>query len=168
MLEKDAKRKGLNLNDLLKPEWIEPVLRKYGFQDWDAVCAAIGHGGLKEGQVIHRLYEEYQKEQKKHTVEDDILTPQEEFKRPIKKSKSGIVVKGVGDVAVRFSKCCNPVPGDEIVGFITRGRGVSIHRTDCINIIHIGDEERNRLIDAEWYGLSRIPKTEPIKPKLKF
>lgn len=68
----------------------------------------------------------------------------------IVKSKSGIVVRGIDDVAVRFSKCCSPVPGDEIVGFVTRGRGVSIHRTDCVNIIHLPAEERARLIEAEW------------------
>ena len=167
MLEKDAKRKGLNLNDLLKPEGIESVLRKYGFQTWDAVCAAVGHGGLKEGQVIHRLYEEYQKEQKKHITEENIIVPQEESKKPVKKSKSGIVVKGVGDVAVRFSKCCNPVPGDEIVGFITRGRGVSIHRTDCINIIHLGDEDKNRLIDAEWYVAEQDTKNRTYQTEIK-
>lgn len=66
------------------------------------------------------------------------------------KSKSGIIVKGIDDVAVRFSKCCNPLPGDEIVGFITRGRGISIHRTDCVNIMNISESDRARLIDAEW------------------
>ena len=72
----------------------------------------------------------------------------------IAKSKSGIVVKGINDMAVRFSKCCNPVPGDEIVGFVTRGRGMSIHRTDCINMLHLSDAERERLIDAEWEDTS--------------
>ena len=66
------------------------------------------------------------------------------------KSKSGIVVKGIADLSVRFSKCCSPVPGDEIVGFVTRGRGVSIHRTDCINVLNLPELERARLIDAEW------------------
>ena len=70
----------------------------------------------------------------------------------IAKSKSGIVVKGIDDVAVRFSRCCNPVPGDEIVGFVTRGRGLSIHRTDCVNMIHLTEAERARLIPAEWEG----------------
>ena len=67
-----------------------------------------------------------------------------------KKGKGGIVVKGIHDVAVRFSKCCNPVPGDEIVGFVTRGRGISIHRTDCVNILNFPANERARLIEAEW------------------
>ena len=84
---------------------------------------------------------------------EDILNDFEKTvsQKPLKhKSKSGIVVEGVGDVAVRFSKCCSPVPGDEIVGFVTRGRGVTIHRTDCINILNLSNEERGRLIDAEW------------------
>ena len=71
-------------------------------------------------------------------------------KAHVSKSKSGIVVKGIDDMAVRFSRCCNPVPGDEIVGFVTRGRGMSIHRTDCVNIINLSEAERIRLIDAEW------------------
>ena len=135
---------------LIKTRMDRKVLRKYGFQDWEAVCAAVGHGGIKEGQVIHRLYEEYKKENRKNLTEEDILSIQEESKKPVKKSKSGVVIEGVGDVAVRFSKCCNPVPGDEIIGFITRGRGVSIHRTDCINILNVSEEEKERLIDAEW------------------
>ena len=65
-------------------------------------------------------------------------------------ARNGIVVKGIHDVAVRFSKCCSPVPGDEIVGFVTRGRGISIHRTDCINILNLPEIERARMIDAEW------------------
>ena len=65
-------------------------------------------------------------------------------------SKSGIVVKGIDDMAVRFSRCCNPVPGDEIVGFVTRGLGMTIHRTDCVNMIHLTETERARLIDVEW------------------
>lgn len=74
-----------------------------------------------------------------------------EEKQP-KKSKSGIVVRGVGDVAVRFSKCCRPLPGDDIVGYITRGRGVSIHRQDCTNIVHMCEEEKERLIEAQWFN----------------
>ncbi|NMA82369.1 MAG: bifunctional (p)ppGpp synthetase/guanosine-3',5'-bis(diphosphate) 3'-pyrophosphohydrolase [Epulopiscium sp.] len=154
LLDKNAKGKGLNLNELLRPEWMKIVLRKYGFHDWDAICAAVGHGGLKEGQVIRRLQEEYDKQQKKTMTDEELLkkvqqeTPK---RRPEKKSKTGIIVKDVEDVAVRFSKCCNPVPGDEIIGFITRGRGVSIHRTDCVNMIHLSEEERHRLIESEWY-----------------
>ena len=133
------------------------VQKKYGFRDWDAVLAAIGHGGLKEGQVVNRLSEEYEKEHRKEITDETILERISEAnsrKVHIAKSKSGIVVKGINDMAVRFSKCCNPVPGDEIVGFVTRGRGMSIHRTDCVNMLHLSDEERARLIDAEWEDTS--------------
>ena len=131
----------------------EIVQRKYGFKDWDSVLAAIGHGGLKEGQVVNRLAEEYGKDHKQELTDEIVLEKVAEAaknKVHIAKSKSGIVVKGIDDVAVRFSRCCNPVPGDEIVGFVTRGRGLSIHRTDCINMIHLSEAERARLIPAEW------------------
>lgn len=148
-----CRSKSINLQDILRPKYMQIVQKKYGFRDWDAVLAAIGHGGLKEGQVVNRLFEEYEKEHKKEITDEAILEKISEAnskKVHIAKSKSGIVVKGINDMAVRFSKCCNPVPGDEIVGFVTRGRGMSIHRTDCVNMLHLSDAERERLIDAEW------------------
>ena len=155
LIDKYCKSKGITLSDLTKPDFMEKVIRKYGFMNWDAVLAAIGHGGLKEGQIVNKLIEEYEKKHKKIVNDAEILAEIEEAKskeaKPIKNS-GGIMVKGIHDVAVRFSKCCNPVPGDEIVGFVTRGRGVSIHRTDCINVINLPEIERARLIDAEWQG----------------
>lgn len=148
-----CRSKNIELLNILKPGYQQIVQRKYGFRDWDAVLAAIGHGGLKEGQVVNRLQEEYEKEHKKEITDETILEKISEANRQkvhIAKSKSGIVVKGINDMAVRFSKCCNPVPGDEIVGFVTRGRGMSIHRTDCVNMLHLSAAERARLIDAEW------------------
>ena len=148
-----CKSKSLTQADLMKPKYLQIVQRKYGFRDWDAVLAAIGHGGLKEGQVVNRLVEEYGKDHKKEITDATILEKISEAnnqKVHIAKSKSGIVVKGIDDMAVRFSKCCNPVPGDEIVGFVTRGRGMTIHRTDCVNMLHLSAAERERLIDAEW------------------
>ena len=150
-----CKAKAINLTDISKPKYLQIVQQKYGFRDWESVLAAIGHGGLKEGQVVNRLLEEYQKDHKKEITDETILetlsgVPSQ--KVHIAKSKSGIIVKGIDDMAVRFSKCCNPVPGDEIVGFVTRGRGMSIHRTDCVNMIHLSAAERERLIDAEWEG----------------
>ena len=132
---------------------MQAVQEKYGFKDWDSTLAALGHGGLKEGQIVNRLVEEYSKDHKKEITDETILEKVAEASKNkvhVAKSKSGIVVKGIDDMAVRFSRCCNPVPGDEIVGFITRGRGMSIHRTDCINILHLPDAERARLIPAEW------------------
>ena len=146
-----CKSKTIVQSDLLKPAYMESVMRKYGFRDWDSALAAIGHGGLKEGQVVNRLLEEYEKQHKKQITDHHIIEAVESKEKVrIKKSDGGIVVKGIHDVAVRFSKCCLPVPGDEIIGFVTRGRGVSIHRTDCINVINLVEEDRVRLIDAEW------------------
>ena len=148
-----CKAKTITLSDIMKPKYQEVVQKKYGFRDWDSVLAAIGHGGLKEGQVVNRLVEEYGKEHKQEITDEVVLEKVAEAaknKVHIAKSKSGIVVKGIDDMAVRFSRCCNPVPGDEIVGFVTRGRGLSIHRTDCVNMLHLTEAERVRLIDAEW------------------
>lgn len=148
-----CKAKTITLSDIMKPKYQEVVQKKYGFRDWDSVLAAIGHGGLKEGQVVNRLVEEYGKEHKQEITDEVVLEKVAEAaknKVHIAKSKSGIVVKGIDDMAVRFSRCCNPVPGDEIVGFVTRGRGLSIHRTDCVNMLHLTEAERARLIDAEW------------------
>ena len=147
------KKKNYVPAELLKTEWMQIVLNKFGFKDWDALCAAVGHGGVKEGQVTNRLAEEYLREKKKQEDQNvllDALNSDIVQKLERHKSKSGVVVKGIGDVAVRFSKCCNPVPGDEIVGFVTRGRGVTIHRTDCINVMNLTEEDRHRLIEAEW------------------
>ena len=147
-----CKAKGINFADINKPEYQSKILRKYGFHDWNSCLATVGHGGLKESQIINRMYEEYKKDHIAQITDEEILETISESKEKEgeKRSKSGIIVKGLYDVAVHFSKCCSPVPGDEIVGFVTRGRGVSIHRTDCINIINLSDMERERLIDAEW------------------
>lgn len=153
LMDRYCKTKGINYPEINKPEFQEKVMARYAFKDWESVLASIGHGGLKEGQVINKMVEERAKKQKKEVTDKNILDGIGEMtsKVPVsKKSKSGIVVKGIDDVAVRFSRCCSPVPGDEIVGFITRGRGISIHRTDCVNIINLPEDERVRLIDAEW------------------
>lgn len=152
LLIASCKSKGINFPDINKPEYQNRILRKYGFHDWNSCLATVGHGGLKEGQIINKMYEEYKKDHLARLTDEDVLetlSEDKEYKRE-KRSRSGIIVKGLYDVAVHFSKCCSPVPGDEIVGFVTRGRGVSIHRTDCINVINLSEVERERLIDAEW------------------
>ena len=147
-----CKGKGIVLSEINKPEFVEKALRKYGYKDWDSIMAAVGHGALKEGQIVNKLNEEYLKTKKAEVTDkqvlDTIVASESKEKDKEKKGKGGIVVKGIHDVAVRFSKCCNPVP--EIVGFVTRGRGISIHRTDCINILNFPATERARLIEAEW------------------
>ena len=158
MISQYCKMKSISHVDIMKPEYQEKVMKKYGFRDWESVLAAIGHGGLREGQVVNRLLEEFEKVNKKNITDEkvleNIIENGKDHKMKLTKSKGGIVVKGIDDVAVRFSRCCNPVPGDEIVGFVTRGRGVSIHRTDCVNVVHMNEVERMRMIEAEWQGFA--------------
>ena len=153
LIDKYMKAKGINEPGMFAPEYIEPVLARYSFKDWDSVLAAVGHGGLKEGQVVNKVYEVYSKKNKKTKMSDeDVLLSakdkngDDEYSR----HRNGIVVKGIHDVAVKFAKCCSPVPGDDIVGFVTRGRGIMIHRTDCVNIVNMSSVERSRLIEASW------------------
>lgn len=151
-----CKNKSVNLSELMKTEYMEVIMRKYGFRDWDAVLAAIGHGALKEGQIVNKMQELYDRDHKKPLTNEEVLASIAQAgaiaaAKPVAmKAKSGIVVKGIADLSVRFSKCCSPVPGDEIVGFVTRGRGISVHRTDCVNMMNLPEVERIRMIDAEW------------------
>ena len=153
LLSSYAKSRGYNLSELTKPEYIEGVIRRYSYVDWEAILASVGRGGIKESQVIAKLIELKHKSEESNVSDEDVLQNLEGMtKKPeiIRKSKSGIVVKGIHDLAVRYAKCCSPVPGDEIVGFVTRGRGITVHRTDCINMMNLPEEEKARLIEAEW------------------
>ncbi|MBQ0027156.1 MAG: bifunctional (p)ppGpp synthetase/guanosine-3',5'-bis(diphosphate) 3'-pyrophosphohydrolase [Lachnospiraceae bacterium] len=151
-----CKAHSIDVNCIRTPEYEQKIIFKYGFHDWDSVLAAIGHGGLKEGQVARRMLEFYEDDHKKEITDEEAVRDMAENVAKTAahadnhKHTNGIMVKGVHDLSVRFSKCCNPLPGDEIVGFVTRGRGVSIHRNDCINVLNMNDEDRGRLIDAEW------------------
>lgn len=153
LLTNYAKSKGYTLGELTKPEYVESVIRRYSYTDWESMLASVGRGGLKESQVIAKFIELKHKSDEANVSDEDILHNIEGMtKKPevIRKSKSGIVVKGIHDLAVRYAKCCSPVPGDEIVGFVTRGRGITIHRTDCINMMNLPEDEKARLIEAEW------------------
>ncbi len=160
LLIANAKSKGIEFSVINKSEYQKLVLRKYGLHDWNNVLATIGHGGLKEGLVVNRMYDGWKKDHPLVTTDADILEQVEKDnaakdtenkpQKKRKRSKSGVIVSGAGDMPVHFSRCCNPVPGDEIVGFITRGRGITIHRTDCINVLNIPDEEKRRLVEAVW------------------
>ena len=155
--------------DILTPGYMDYIMNKYGFHDWDSVYAAIGHGGLKEGQIINKMTELLEIDRRKNMTDEEILSDINDSAKIRPKEhtgKSGIVVKGIDDVAVRFSKCCSPVPGDEIVGFVTRGRGISIHRTDCVNIISLPEIDRVRIIDAEWQGTEEISGKYPAEIRI--
>ena len=159
LIQTYCRTKNIPIHEYLKQEYMDACLRKYGFRDWESLLASIGHGGLKEGQVVNRLIEEYNKKHRKEVQEARILEEIENAASagPARittvkdgNKKSGIIVEGIDDLAVRFSKCCSPVPGDEIIGYVTRGRGISIHRTDCTNVMNMPEEDRKRLIEAEW------------------
>ena len=170
LLERYCKAKGINWNEINKPQFQEKVMKRYAIKDWDSILASLGHGGLKEGQVINKMIEEQKKVAKKEISESALLESLSDNNNAAvhKKSKNGITVKGIEDIAVRFSKCCNPVPGDEIVGFITRGRGVSIHRTDCINVMNLPSDDRTRLIPAEWQEFEDAKLEEKYQTELQI
>ncbi|MCR5179248.1 MAG: bifunctional (p)ppGpp synthetase/guanosine-3',5'-bis(diphosphate) 3'-pyrophosphohydrolase [Lachnospiraceae bacterium] len=151
LLQQFCKTRGVDLGEVNKAEYQDIIVRRYGFHDWDSVLAAVGHGGLKEGQVANKLLELNEKEHNRSLTDEEVLAAVADGLVPrISQSGNAILVRGVHDVAVRFSRCCNPVPGDDIVGFVTRGRGVTIHRRDCVNIRTMSQVDRERLIDAEW------------------
>lgn len=161
LLDKYCSSKGLVLSKYLKPAYMKKVENRYSCRDWDTVLASVGHGGLKESQVVNRLVEEYQKENpvEAQKIKEKLAQAQEQKQQISKESakmttsscgRGDIIIKGMPDMPCRFSRCCSPVPGDEIIGFITRGRGVSIHRTDCDNVVKMPQSERARLIEAEW------------------
>ncbi|MBQ7076818.1 MAG: bifunctional (p)ppGpp synthetase/guanosine-3',5'-bis(diphosphate) 3'-pyrophosphohydrolase [Lachnospiraceae bacterium] len=154
LIETYCKNHAIDFAEINKPEIRAEVLRKYGFKDFESMLSSVGHGGLKEGQIVGKMVEAAKKKKAENITDEDILENfkgnDQEFVRQFKQHHGGITVKGIHDVAVRFSKCCSPVPGDEIVGYITRGRGVTIHRTDCVNMLALTDIEKERLIDADW------------------
>lgn len=147
MLEKEAKRQGYVFSNLARNEWMEPIVKKYGYHSIEDVYAAVGYGGMTTNQVLTRLIEEYKKTIKissPETVVKDVKRAKHQ-----KTQETGVIVKGVDNIKVRFARCCNPVPGDKIIGYITRGRGVSVHRADCANVTDSSIEEY-RLIEVEW------------------
>jgi guanosine-3',5'-bis(diphosphate) 3'-pyrophosphohydrolase len=155
LLEKEMKKQGISPQQLLKQELIDSALRKYNFHGVDEMYAAIGLDAITSRKVFTRLYEEYRKtlppeEQKQILLETDKVPEKDKKKKQQQMPESGVVVKGVDNCLVRLSKCCNPVPGDNIVGYITRGRGVSVHREDCVNVVNAIDGD-TRLIEVSWY-----------------
>ena len=152
LIEKYCKAKGIIWVDINKPEFQEKVMKRYAYRDWDSVLASLGHGALKEGQVVNRMLAEKERIARKEITDENILDSiaSNIAQSQNKREGNGIIVKGMHDLAVRFSRCCSPVPGDEIVGFVTRGRGISLHRTDCVNVVNMPEEDRVRLVPAQW------------------
>ena len=147
MLAEAAKRQGLQLSDVTKEEYFTDMLKRFNMADIDAVCAAIGYGGISTGQVLHRVLEQRRKERK--AAEAALRLEQKENFQRTAANSHGIVVRGDPNMTVRFAHCCNPVRGDEIMGYITRGRGVSVHRADCPNADALRSDIE-RIIEVEW------------------
>ena len=149
MLEREAKRQGYALSQLIRTEWMDAIFKKYGFFSMDDLYSALGYGGIPTNQVLTRLIDEYRKANNQESLDSTAKEVRPEKEKTL--TDNGIRVKGIDNVMVRFAKCCNPVPGDPVIGYITKGRGVSVHRADCI-ILSDESVEADRLIEVNWVG----------------
>ena len=161
-IERELKRIGIPYTELFKVEYINPMLDRYKYKNLEEMYAAVGFGAMTATKIIARMLIEYRKEHKEEPIEEKIQELSVAKQEKVKPSSSGIVVKGIDNCLVKLSKCCSPLPGDEIVGYITKGRGVSVHRKDCVNINELLKEE-NRIIDVEWYGQEKVSYTVEIE-----
>ncbi len=161
-IEKELKRIGVAYSDLFKSEYINPMLERYKFKNLDDMYASVGFGAMSSAKIIARMLIEYRKENKEAIAEEKIEELETRRETKSKPSNSGIIVKGIDNCLVKLSKCCNPLPGDEIIGYITKGRGVSVHRKDCVNINDLLKEE-NRIIEVRWYNQEKITYTVEIE-----
>ncbi len=145
MVDRECKRRGVQMNELLKPEYYESILQKYGFQELDDIFGAVGYGGMASMYVVTKLMDE-QRAHEPAALPKPVEAPQ---RRAGGRSNHGIIMAADADmdIPVRFAKCCSPVPGDDIVGYITRGRGVTIHKAECMNALS-GEQERR--VDVAW------------------
>lgn len=157
LLKAYCEKLGVPEEGLCDADYRDRILRRFGYRDWDSVLAAVGHGALKESQIVNRMSaagesaDSGRKAEKTGEKKED-KDNREDIKENGDSGAAGDVIIGDGKerYSIRFSKCCSPVPGDEIIAFVTKGRGVTIHRTDCVNIIKLPGTERYRLYPAEW------------------
>ena len=146
MLEKEAKRQGYNLYEqLLKPDWLSVLYKRFTLNSQDDMFAAIGYGALSANQILSKLIEQFKMANKIDSGSEELKI----VKRTGKGAEEDITVEGNTGLAVRFAKCCNPVPGDDIIGYITRGRGVCVHTKECKNLHNV---DKERLIEVAWAG----------------
>ncbi|RJQ11055.1 MAG: bifunctional (p)ppGpp synthetase/guanosine-3',5'-bis(diphosphate) 3'-pyrophosphohydrolase [Bacillota bacterium] len=150
LMEKEIRRRGLDREEALRDEWLDAVARRFSLTSVDELYAAVGYGGITAHYVVQKLEEELGREQRRAVLVDlerlqKEIKPVPAYGRPVE----GVRVRGLDNALIRFSRCCNPVPGDPIVGYVTRGRGVSVHRVDCPNLRYLS-EEKERLIEVAW------------------
>ncbi|MEG1547158.1 MAG: bifunctional (p)ppGpp synthetase/guanosine-3',5'-bis(diphosphate) 3'-pyrophosphohydrolase [Clostridia bacterium] len=161
MLFESARRQGLQPAALTKADYFADILKRFNMSDMDDVYAAIGYGGVTTSQVLHKLIENHRKSEKERMLAERIEQKDTEQK-PVEHKGRGIIVKGEPNMVVRFAQCCSPLPGDDIIGYVTRGRGVSIHRRDCANADDLLMDE-DRIIDVEWANDVRSSYTAAIQ-----
>ncbi len=153
LLEREAKKQLCNFGEIAKGDIFEQILKRYNMNGIDDLYAAVGLNGIMASTIVSRLKDAYDKGNKEEPR--DWKEIEEQANKSVPKTKEdvrspGIIVKGESNLLVRFAKCCNPVPGDDIVGYITKGRGVSIHRKDCSNVADVKENEDNRLVEVSW------------------
>ncbi len=150
-LEKEARRQGYDIYQILKHDFVSNVLKKMNLSSLDDMYSSIGYGGFTSKQILQKILEEYKKNVKQDKSEIDVNKIETKPKQK-QKIDRGVKLDGIDNILIKFARCCNPVPGDKIIGYITKGRGVSIHRKDCPNVVNnIYDKER--LIEVNWEGL---------------
>ncbi|MBQ5770043.1 MAG: bifunctional (p)ppGpp synthetase/guanosine-3',5'-bis(diphosphate) 3'-pyrophosphohydrolase, partial [Clostridia bacterium] len=149
MLEKEAKRLGYTFSDLCKQEYLDVLYKRYSLSNQDDLYVTVGFGGLSAAQILNRLIDENRKKQKAEAPKLPEITEAPREKHEQVSNNQGVMVEGDPGMLIRFARCCNPLPGDSIIGYITRGRGVSVHRADCLNM-HDEGVEPERMIHVEW------------------
>ena len=154
LLERESKRQGYNFGEIAKGEPLDKIYKRYNFRILDDLFAYVGVGDIMPSTVVNRLKEFFENKNKSEdmTIEDieQKITKSSNKEEKKKIDASGLIVKGAGNVLIRFAKCCNPVPGDEIMGYITKGRGVSVHRKDCKNAAALKNNEANKVVEVSW------------------
>lgn len=183
MLEREVRRSGYNFKEIMKAEWMGPTMKRLSVKDAEDLYAAIGYGGIMMSQVMPKIREKIREEEREKELQKKIKAEQEamahghhtqqkvEAPKPRTKpvNDQGVMVRGIDNMLIRFAKCCNPVPGDQIIGYITRGRGVTIHRADCPNF-EKSDGAENRFIEVEWIkdaNVSYLTEVQVIAPDRK-
>ncbi|MFA7661133.1 MAG: bifunctional (p)ppGpp synthetase/guanosine-3',5'-bis(diphosphate) 3'-pyrophosphohydrolase, partial [Anaerovoracaceae bacterium] len=151
MLEKYVRRKGYDPQQIIRNQWINKAAKSMNIASSDELYISVSYGGVLLSKVVARLQDYYHEEKQQELKKEQKEVAQLEEKRKVKEPpQNGVTIEGMDDLLVRFAKCCNPVPGDEIIGFITKGRGVSVHRSDCSNMLSLPEQEKQRFINAEW------------------
>ncbi len=160
LLEREVKRQGYSQSEILKHKYLSPIMKSLSIPNDEDFYAALGYGGITLSQVMPKLKEKYEIDNKdkdskdpkaKKSIADEVAQAnQPQQKQPKSQDYKGVFVKGIDNVLIRFAKCCNPLPGDEIVGYVTKGRGVSIHRADCDNIDINTENPSEKLVEVGW------------------